>query len=708
MEFTCDQVQQPPKGLFHSDHLVWFPCKKQGSGVVRKEAWIPLDRFKDFKTGEETRPQFQCSFKITKTEVKKSSGQITRTYWCSYGPKDERSASINNWATMQDNAKKSLQKGKGLGSRPAARIVDAGLSVRRGCRCHFKSVTDARKEEAVLISWIEQRHVDLAGEYSHGLLCADAKQSNAHIAPRHQNGVPVVWAILQRHTTQDLQLIQEKIKSKVEAIHGELLGGDKNFQPSCFICDDSAEEKASIRAVYPGIPIDLCIWHVRCAFNKNLTSKVQHPVHRALMNRELANIMYRKEGDPYEVSSAFVQKWIGIEPRFVAYYEKQWLPKLEEWVVKYRCHKRANQNTTGAVERWHATLKAHIRSSRFTRTQRRLSWLVQLLSTTIELYYWCSAELKLQGRIRNRVVEDQVVTVCIKAKSIPDKHVQWTEIDGTLVRTCQSQSKPGGFYIISERDSGVPRCTCSQSSLGNLCKHEVKVLMMDGVSETQIVKSLGRKFGSEVGGLQNLRHQVQVASGSSSDPVPEEPEFHFPFEMEEDSPIDQEAAVATEDIIKEINKFADKVERDPFYLSHFLVRCREASEQVLNMKANLENNTGIHEEVIRTIPHPFEPTPDVESTSRLERKKGWFERMMEEHTRKPNEVRSDEQSKDVAIPLERTSKPVHVSLNCEFDGDALEYLLGGDKDASAEQKKRKRKALKVPKIGSQKRKHQTE
>lgn len=48
------------------------------------------------------------------------------------------------------------------------------------------------------------------------------------------------------------------------------------------------------RAIFPGVPINLCFWHVRRAWTKNLMSKVKDPFGRADMNRELKALMYEE------------------------------------------------------------------------------------------------------------------------------------------------------------------------------------------------------------------------------------------------------------------------------------------------------------------------------------------------------------------------------------------------------------------------------
>ncbi|KAL3677032.1 hypothetical protein R1sor_026980 [Riccia sorocarpa] len=585
-----------------------------------------------------------------------------KTYWCCYGPLDEREATVHNWTELQLAAKEARKKGRGRGSRPTALTVehiDKDGQTCHGLLCKDAKITNhqiapklsekcvqfverllrsrvppseimlehqQRVAEIVRnadsfksIGWTRDMHLTAQdirniqnrsrrdGQLYHtndaqavrqwserfpdhvlhyeeqnkteaklfclvfctpwmlrnlaiygheGAVCLDATHgTNLYefqlftwlVYDKHQNGIPVVWALMERHRTEELVVVQQKIKKAVETRHEDIVG--ENFIPSCFITNDCAEEKASIRLVYPGCPVDLCIWHVRCSFNKNLTTKVRHPVHRVLMNKDLGKIMYTND-----------------------------------------------------------------------------------------------AELKRQGRIRNRVVEDQVTTVCVKAKSIPDCYMQTVE--------------EGGF--------------------------KVKALLMDGITETEIVKSLGRKYGSEAGGSINLERDggFSLNLHGSDDQLPEDPTFHFPFSMQTANESTEEAPTMVEDILKEIQTFSDNVEGDSFYLSHLLIRCKDAIQDVSNMRARILEGTWSTMDVTRAIPHPIEVEATDNSTE-LNRRKGWYEHMMEDYGK--NEV-----EQDIAIPLERATKEQHVTMNQTFDAEALQHLLGGN-GTDPKGKKRKTK-----------------
>ncbi|KAL3681885.1 hypothetical protein R1sor_024841 [Riccia sorocarpa] len=661
LQRTYDDVQIPANGTFDSSVLKWTRCKRKGNrGSASEEAWIPFNRFEDFLRGEQSRPNFQCRFKVIHTETNKNKGLITRRYWCSYGPKDERKETLQNWASLQLSVKQKNLKGKGPGSRPAARTVDTGYSVRRGCRARVPPIEillevqdhiaqsmrtsedgtggrwtrdmqltsrDIRNIQArmrregqlyhqddaqALWQWVERNPTSVLlyqeqsrkedklfflvvstpwmlrklAKYGHqNAICMDATHGTNRygfqlftwlVYDTHQNGLPAVWALVERHRAEELTLIQSVIKQKVEGTCAELLNGDAELSPTCFICDDSLEEKASINNVYPTVPIDLCIWHVRSAFNKNLQGKVQHPVHRALMNRDL---------DPKEISEAFIRKWASLEPAFIKYYTETWVRKLEQWVVGYRNHRRANQNTTVAVERWHSTLKAHIRSSRMTKTLRKLSWLIvmafSLKSFKVRL---------LLG----------VITLC--------------QTGGRMKAIAHAKWQPWGIYV--------------------------KALFIDGFTETQVVKGMGRMWGSNAGGMTNLvEPEVTTSAEVSGGVVTDEHEFHFLFTGPSNEVIpEDEPPVTLQSLLEEVMKLAEKVDNDPTLLNHALLGIKKVTTDCLDIQARMQTNTGLWESQDRVLPTPFQLPEHGTIGTELSRKKPWHEQMMDSYQRKGKTV----------------------------------------------------------------------
>ena len=69
-------------------------------------------------------------------------------------------------------------------------------------------------------------------------------------------GFPAAWSIQMRETTEQLIMF-------LTAVNTRALQLKEDWSPSCFIIDCAYAEFNAIRAVFPGVPIIFCSWHVR-------------------------------------------------------------------------------------------------------------------------------------------------------------------------------------------------------------------------------------------------------------------------------------------------------------------------------------------------------------------------------------------------------------------------------------------------------------
>ncbi|KAL3698075.1 hypothetical protein R1sor_012151 [Riccia sorocarpa] len=221
-------------------------------------------------------------------------------------------------------------------------------------------------------------------------------------------------------------------------------------------------------------------------------------------------------------------------------------------------------------------------------------------------------------------------------------------------------------------------------------------MLLDGVTETEIVLAWGHKFGSQVQGLENLQSTRTVDAE-----LQQEQELHFPFG--EQIPLETEEAPTTvTDILSEITNFSDKVGNDPLLLSHVLIRCKEVIQDVLNMRAKKQTGTWVQDDVAAKTPHPLEVCSDSTDANTLARKKSWFEKMMESYQKKGRPTVADNSGEDGATPLERAVKIPFTPFNQQFDAEALTQVLGVTNDVASRGKRRKRTIVTKPKIGSAK------
>ncbi|KAL3681360.1 hypothetical protein R1sor_024316 [Riccia sorocarpa] len=322
----------------------------------------------------------------------------------------------------------------------------------------------------------------------------------------HQNGIPCLWILMERHEASDLVAVLREVKAKVNAYRSESMMRPDECHPSCFLVDDAKEENYALGEVFPNVPVNLCLWHVRRAWLKKLHSLVKDPFGKAEMNRDLGRIMYcNVEEDPWQQSADFMVRW-KEESSFVQYYDRTWHQRIHRWAKGYRTYAHVNQDSQGSVERWHATLKQYLRGSRKEKSSRRVVWLITTLTDRLEPFYFCTSELKQQGQVRNRIVVKFILAAIKKAREIPDSHViPCPPREGLRMALVSSQSRPLCLHEVYGWDRNTCSCACGFSVQGNTCKHQIKCLvMLGGMSEVDLLNRLGTKWGSNSGGVDSI------------------------------------------------------------------------------------------------------------------------------------------------------------------------------------------------------------
>ncbi|KAL3688439.1 hypothetical protein R1sor_014748 [Riccia sorocarpa] len=394
-----------------------------------------------------------------------------------------------------------------------------------------------------------------------------------------QNGIPCLWAIIERHEAVDLVTILTEVKKKVNAYRVDTLKSPDSWRPSCFLVDDAKEENIALREVFPDMPVNLCLWHVRQAWLKKLHSLVKDPFGKAEMNRTLGQIMYcTSDEDPWMLSREFMLKWKD-EVSFIQYYERNWHNRTERWAKGFRAYAHANQDSQGSIERWHATLKQYLRGSRKVKSARR---------------------------------------------------------NGMKMALVSSQSRNLCFHEVNGWDKDICTCTCGSSIQGNVCKHQIKrLLFLGGFSEVDLQRRLGTHWGTISGGLENidlnylstnaevfgLDLPVQTLSSDSED---------------DDCVVLPTPYVASSRLPKQrtLGEFQKEVGNLYAQVSHSTYLCQQAFEfvveavgQALALKASSEMHNMVREDDIH--PQPFVPLPGNDSS--LKRRKDFMERFISKH-----------------------------------------------------------------------------
>jgi hypothetical protein len=99
---------------------------------------------------------------------------------------------------------------------------------------------------------------------------------------------------------------------------------------------------------------------------------------------------------------------LGVEA-FWAYVEKQWMPKLDMWLICNLHLPHAEQDTNVATESYHDKMKAVLRASKGRLIGRRVDWLIHDLTHDVIMKYEYNQYLKESGFISNKKAERLVI-----------------------------------------------------------------------------------------------------------------------------------------------------------------------------------------------------------------------------------------------------------------------------------------------------------
>ena len=84
------------------------------------------------------------------------------------------------------------------------------------------------------------------------------------------------------------------------------------------------------------------------------------------------------------------------------------------WVKGFRTFNTANQDTTSAVEGYHAALKYRLNNIKKLLVGRRIDWLINVLTHFVLIYFQQSVAKKLSGFARNIKLERAVEAAIVK------------------------------------------------------------------------------------------------------------------------------------------------------------------------------------------------------------------------------------------------------------------------------------------------------
>jgi hypothetical protein len=319
------------------------------------------------------------------------------------------------------------------------------------------------------------------------------------------NGVPVAYIITSSSKQPDLEPWMRALADKMAAVQDD-------WMPNAFITDCAQVEIGGLQCVWPGVKVFLCLWHVRRAWLKQAVAKIKDHAVRAGVLKGLGRIMYDTKcphGDdmgPWAIRQLnALRESFPIVSNFWAYFDKQWADKTQMWVVGHRNLPYAGQDTNAAIESYHSNLKATLRASKGRAHGRRLDWVIYELTEDILSHYWYQAMRKQHGFVPNLKQEQFIINAVLKAREIPDSCVTLPiATEGPALVSSRNNAEK--LYTVYNPDCEWGCCDCLWAMKGNICKHQIKVLMMlhPGLAEGTITRYCGSLAGTKEGGRGNM------------------------------------------------------------------------------------------------------------------------------------------------------------------------------------------------------------
>lgn len=149
----------------------------------------------------------------------------------------------------------------------------------------------------------------------------------------------------------------------------------------------------------------------------------------------------------------------------------------ESWVSGIRSLPVAGPEPHAAIESYHRRLKYKLFNEQHANFWSRIDWLIHALTTEFHSLYWLEQYTRETGYFPNFRDESFSTNAWYQALHIPNVDVILDEQNLQLAKVI-SQTDRNLAYAIWNPGSEFSLCDCDWSSLGNLCKHVIKVAMI--------------------------------------------------------------------------------------------------------------------------------------------------------------------------------------------------------------------------------------
>ena len=231
----------------------------------------------------------------------------------------------------------------------------------------------------------------------------------AIIAPDEFNrGYPVAWSISNHTDELTLRLFLEEIKSRCS----------DSFKVNCVMTDDDNTGWNAFTAVFGESKHLLCKWHITRAWRKKLTL-VPESIQDEVM-QPLLLVLNEKDVEQFsKLQDGFLKRYSLVRPRFVRYFQDNYMNRVEKWVMCFRQFDHYHTDTNMFVESFHNKLKTFFMERR---PNKRVDDLINFLLTMEEEDCWRrKRELEDYGHLTDQAVTH--IPRHQKGVNIPDTNV---------------------------------------------------------------------------------------------------------------------------------------------------------------------------------------------------------------------------------------------------------------------------------------------
>jgi hypothetical protein len=331
-------------------------------------------------------------------------------------------------------------------------------------------------ESDFLLGLQTQFQLDMMKAFGNNVICLDATHGTnlydfllvtVMVIDDFGEGIPVGWAITSREDTSMLTYFLKALRERAGPL-----------KPTVFMSDDAQQYWNSWSAVFGdnGTRKLLCTWHIDRAWRNALKEQILTNQTRVELYHHMRVLLMEQDVATFRVMmQQFLSMLVTSNPEFLAYFQKQYVPRAEQWAA---CHRKCMFiNTNMYVESFHRLLKVVYLESK---QNRRLDRLLNVLLKIARDKAFGQFQKLHKGKNTHRIAE------------IRKRHQRANEMvtGGCIPVQLSEQSWKVKHYIVGIQVQSQ-YCDCKlRCSTCNACIHMYSCSCVDSAIHTTVCKHM--------------------------------------------------------------------------------------------------------------------------------------------------------------------------------------------------------------------------